>query len=197
MLFSVPLSLSITRCVGLLAVLTFFPHRWFVFLAFWGYFRVWNIENFHIFFFLWRLPLLCACYRMIFRSGYFLFHFLFQYIIIRNNFFFRVFLLSSILSRTHFKLEKLYLRIKRLFHMQYWSGNYAAMNRIHSKLDSSIKPHILILRLRSIETNWNLWWKKTIKILIKMLFIRDLIHARINSIKFIFRAKIIFDSKMH
>lgn len=57
-----------------------FPALFRSFLAFWGYFRVWNIENFHIFFLLWRLPLLCASHD--FSLGYFLFHFLFQYIII-------------------------------------------------------------------------------------------------------------------
>lgn len=47
---------SSVRCF----VLPLFPHIDSCFLAFWGYFRVWNIENFHIFFVLWRLPLLCA-----------------------------------------------------------------------------------------------------------------------------------------
>lgn len=82
-----------------------FPALFRSFLAFWGYFRVWNIENFHIFFLLWRLPLLCASHD--FSLGYFLFHFLFQYIIIAINFFFALApFLGAFLSHFHIDCKR-------------------------------------------------------------------------------------------
>lgn len=108
-----------------------FPALFRSFLAFWGYFRVWNIENFHIFFLLWRLPLLCASHD--FSLGYFLFHFLFQYIIIAINFF-RSRSLSRCFSfpfshwlQTIFPGKRIYLRIKCEQHGKWFHWYYAGI----------------------------------------------------------------------
>lgn len=92
-------------------------------LAFWGYFRVWNIENFHIFFFLCMAPPTFMCFSHDFSLGYFLFHFRFQYIIIVIIFFFgRCCCVSSLIAINlqRFSLEILFKNQMLFFRMEFY-----------------------------------------------------------------------------